>query len=141
MTVAIPKEKLYQVLAECECWSSKQKVSKTMIQSLVGKLLHVANCIQHARKFVTRILATLRYMVDQKQEWTTFSDDFRADVAWFKNYAEQGNGIAIIAPSLHNIYIECDSSLTGGGGETLTPRSTLGGTPPVTLKGTATYIT
>lgn len=116
MTVAIPKEKLQQVLGECQLWSGRRKASKTMIQSLVGKLIHVANCIPHARKFVTRILATLRYMAENNQDWTTISQDFQADVTWFENYAEHANGVALIAPTLNNIYIECDSSLTGGGG-------------------------
>lgn len=116
MTVAIPADKLRQVLTECQLWNNKRSPNKTMIQSLVGKLLHVANCIRHARKFVTRILSTLRYMEAEKQHWTSITPEFKADLSWFQKYAEEGNGIALIAPALHNIYIECDSSLTGGGG-------------------------
>lgn len=120
MTVTIPSKKLHQVLQECQLWSDKGKANQTMIQSLIGKLLHVANCIRHARKFVTRILSTLRYMVSHKQAWTTITPPFRADISWFLKYAEEGNGIALIAPTLNNIYIECDSSLTGGGGNSNT---------------------
>lgn len=90
-----------------------------MIQSLVGKLIHIATCIKHARKFVARILATLRYMTSVNQEWTTINAEFKADVQWFKNYAAVANGIALINPPRNEFYIECDSSLTGGGGVTV----------------------
>lgn len=120
MTVSIPPLKLAQVLDECERWENKKVASKNMIQSLVGKLIHIANCIRHARKFVARILSTLRYMVAAQKIWTSITPNFRADVAWFKNYAELANGIALITPSLSEFAIECDSSLTGGGGNSIT---------------------
>lgn len=116
MLVSIPHEKLIQVQNECTRWISKDRASEHMIQSLVGKLLHVANCINNARKFVTRILSTLRYLKTINRTWTTVGPEFKADVAWFLNYATQANGVALINPPRQPIYIECDSSLTGGGG-------------------------
>lgn len=116
MSVTIPKDKMLQVLHECKLWSNRSRASKTMIQSLVGKLLHIATCIQHARKFVSRILSTLRYMVAESHEWTTLSSEFKLDVKWFHEYASLSNGIELISPPTTYFYIECDSSLTGGGG-------------------------
>lgn len=46
MTVAIPKEKLRQVLQECERWDKRHKASKVMNQSLVGRLLHIEICYE-----------------------------------------------------------------------------------------------
>lgn len=82
--------------------------------------MHLANGVNHARKFVTRILATLRYMTEKDQTWTTISTDFKADVYWFLKYSQQANGITLIKPPLHPVFIESDSSLTGVGGASST---------------------
>lgn len=49
-----------------------------MIQAIAGKLIFISNCVQSGRKFLARILATLRNMGEKK--WTTLSDPFRADI-------------------------------------------------------------
>lgn len=78
MTVAIPPSKLDQVLKECELWLTKKRVRKVMIQSLLGKLIYISNCVAQARKFVARIIATLTDM--GHREWTTISEHFLKDV-------------------------------------------------------------
>lgn len=62
MTIAIPPQKPEEILQECEVWEERSHVNKLMIQSLLGKLVHLSNCIQHGRKFLSRILGTLRAM-------------------------------------------------------------------------------
>lgn len=118
MIISIPQEKLKEVLAICQLWSAKKRASRQMIQSLLGKLIHLVNCVRHARKFTARILETLRYMNTNGKDWTTVNDEFKADIAWFRHYAEQANGVSLFAPVKEKIYIECDSSLTGGGANT-----------------------
>lgn len=62
MSVSIPAQKLEEVLDECTIRETRSHVNKTMIQSLLGKLVHLTNCLQHGWNFLTRILATLRAM-------------------------------------------------------------------------------
>lgn len=114
MTVAVPFEKLRDLLLECKAWSVKKRASKCMIQALAGRMLYVSNCIRPARRFTTRVLATLRAMGDR--EWTTLSPQFHADVAWFYNYAAQENGVFYYVPPKKEVALECDSSLLGAGG-------------------------
>lgn len=116
MYIAIPPDRLEQVLQECHSWMDKKRASRTSIQSLVGKLVHLANCVRHARKFTSRILTTLRNMNYSNREWTNINDDFKADVKWFLAYSQQGNGVSLLTPVKDTIYLECDSSLVGGGG-------------------------
>lgn len=116
MTVAIPPAKLDEIQTECEAWLGRKKANKAMIQSLVGKLSHLSNCVLPGRKFLSRILATLRDMGERK--WTTLNPDFIKDVRWFFLYARSTNGITLYTPSLQQVVIECDSSLEGGGGNT-----------------------
>lgn len=115
MVVSIPQDKMKEVLAICQLWSAKKRASRQMIQSLLGKLIHLANCVRHARKFTARILDTLRYINSSERSWTTLDDEFKADVAWFMYYAAAANGVSLFSPVKETIFIECDSSLTGGG--------------------------
>lgn len=85
-----------------------------MIQSLLGKLIYISNCVAPGRKFVGRILNTLRGMGNK--QWTTISDDFLKDVKWFIAFAESLNKAHIFAPVPQPFFIECDSSLEAGGG-------------------------
>lgn len=95
---------------------AREENIRVMIQSITGKLLHLAHCVKGARKFTARILARLRHMVAQGQNWTTIDTEFLADIRWFGLYASSANGISLINPIKDCIYIECDSSLSGGGG-------------------------
>lgn len=63
---------------------------------------------------MSRILSTLRAMADKN--WTTVTQDFKRDVFWFVKYAESANGILYYSPAKKEIEIQCDLSLTGGGG-------------------------
>lgn len=114
MTVAIPPKKLSEVLQECKKWTGRTRANKKALQSLVGKLVHLANCIPHARKFTGRLLATLRTL--NQRVWTTLTPDARLDISWFLHYAELGNGISLLTYEKEVFEIECDACLQGGGG-------------------------
>lgn len=114
MSITIPTAKLEQAVAECDRWANRSVASKKMIQSLAGRLLYLTNCVRHARKFLVRILATLRGIPDGG--WVTISPDFKLDLAWFSNYAKSANGVYYYTPTRPEVEIQCDSSLLGGGG-------------------------
>lgn len=48
MTIAIPESKLAEVIQECERWLHRKRVTRSMVQSLAGRLAHVAGCVRHA---------------------------------------------------------------------------------------------
>lgn len=114
MTVSIPEVKLHETLKECARWMLRTRANTKMIQSLVGRLIFLANAITPARKFVTRIIGTLKAMPDSG--WVTISNHFRLDLLWFLQYAKQANGVFYYTPEKTYVEIQCDSSLTGGGG-------------------------
>lgn len=116
MSVSIPEAKLREVVQECGTWFQKKRVSKTMVQSLLGKLSHIANCVIPGRKFLARMLGTLRAFEGKK--WTTIDQEFIKDVRWFHQYAASSNGITLYSPSLPTVVIECDAYLEGAGGNT-----------------------
>lgn len=114
MTISIPQPKLDQVVNECSKWACKKRANKKMIQSILGKLIYVSACISQGRKFVSRILQTLRAMGDKN--WTWINQDFRRDIEWFQKYGAMSNGIHLYAIDRPVITIECDSSTEGAGG-------------------------
>lgn len=114
MSVTIPQAKLDETLQECKLWLSRAHATKRMIQQIAGKLLFICNCVHQGRKFMARILAALRDI--GTRQWITIDKEFKADINWFCKYAEQGNGILLCAPKKQQLYIECDSSLHGAGG-------------------------
>lgn len=118
MTVTIPEEKLTEVLLECRTWLKTRSALKKRVQSLAGKLIHLAKCIQPARKFMSRILASLRQAPETG--FTPITAHFKQDVRWFLTYARQTNGVHLIDPQLVPFTLECDSSLEAGGGNSQT---------------------
>lgn len=117
MELSVPQQKINEIYQECDLWVQRKKVTQQQLQSFLGKILHVAACIRHARKFTARMLETLRNMKDRT--WTTIGHEFKADVRWFREYASKANGISIYAPVLDFI-IECDACLSGAGGNSAT---------------------
>lgn len=116
MEVSIPQEKIHELRTECQAWIARTKANKRMLQSLIGKIIHAAGCIRHARKFTSRLLATLRSM--DNKNWTTLTADCKADIRWFLEYASVANGLSLYAPTLNFLIIECDACLSGAGGNT-----------------------
>lgn len=114
MKISIPEDKLRQVIEECSVWLTRTKANKRMIQSIAGRIIYIANCIPPARKFTARILATLSALDDHR--WVTLNDDFKADIRWFVLYAQHSNGVHLFSPDKPILYVQCDSSLFGGGG-------------------------
>lgn len=114
MTITIPQDKLHEILTECQQWMNSDRATKKQMQSLAGKLVHVAKCVRPARKFISRILESLRKAPEYGM--VPVSHHFRQDVRWFLQYSIHANGRHLIQPTLEEIPIECDSSKVGGGG-------------------------
>lgn len=76
--------------------------------------MHMTNCIPHARRFTTRLLATLRAL--HSKLWTTLTPEAKLDITWFLKYSELGNGISLLTSEMNPFEIKCDASLHGGGG-------------------------
>lgn len=114
MSVAVPKRKLDEFIEHCQEWINRKRAHKKALQSLVGRMAYISNCVLPGRKFMSRVLTALRNM--KNREWTTISQDVQLDVKWFIDYARNGNGVSFFNPERKTVHLECDSSLQGGGG-------------------------
>ena len=114
MRVTIPHPKLQEISELCQSWLTKDRASRRNFQSLAGKLNHVSQCIVGARKFMGRILQSLRRT--PKIGSISITDDVRADINWFLQYAHATNGIFMIEPNISVFEIQCDACPRGAGG-------------------------
>jgi hypothetical protein len=112
--MSIPHDKVEEIKALVRTWFTVRSTTLKKLQSLLGKLLHVAQCSHPARLFLNRMLATLRHHAGAHRVW--LDDDFRRDLHWFEAHLSQENGTYMLPLPPHaGTTLECDSSLTGGG--------------------------
>ena len=61
ISVTVPQDKLVEVVTECEAWKLKKTASRRQLQSIAGKLQHIAKCVKPARRLTNHILAAIRF--------------------------------------------------------------------------------
>ena len=113
MSLAIPEEKITQVLSQVSRYASARSMTKKNLQSILGQLIHVAKCVRPARLFVARLLEALRACTGT---YINVNADMRADFRWFQEFCAQLNGKSYVpAPDpAKDIYV--DACLSGIGG-------------------------
>jgi len=116
-TISIPQDKVLEILCLVRDWLGRTSATKHQLQSLLGKLHHIAKCVKPARLFVARMLDTLRSAPDRGR--ILLDDDFRCDVQWFANFLPSYNGRSLMEYAgidTTDITLEVDACLTGIGG-------------------------
>ena len=113
MSITIPQQKLDDLLHEAHLWMDRTHATRQQIQSLAGRLNHVSLCIRPARRFMGRILATLRAAKDELA--VPIDAEFKKDVRWFCEFARATNRRILIEPKLPVLEIECDACPLGAG--------------------------
>lgn len=63
--ITMPDEKIKKFLEHVEWLLKQEQVSKRVIQSLIGKIIHFTACVPAARTFINQILIALRAAHDK----------------------------------------------------------------------------
>ena len=116
-TVAVPAEKLKEIVSIIAAWQTKTRSNKVGLQSLIGTLQFVTKCVRQSRIFLNRLLETLRDMKTSKV--ITLSPSFRKDLRWWSMFIEKFNGVSYIPPAIWDepdVAFSTDSCLHGCGG-------------------------
>ena len=74
MTITLPPEKLIEIMELIHNWTHRVMATIQELWSLMGKLLHVAQCCPPVHLFTNRMLDTL------------LSTEFQKDVTWFQSF-------------------------------------------------------
>ena len=116
-TVAIPDEKLKEIVSMIADWQTKTRTNKVGLQSLIGSLQFVTKCVRQSRTFLNRLLETLRSMKNAKS--IELSAEFKKDLRWWAMFIEEFNGVSFIPPAVWDepdVAFSTDSCLQGCGG-------------------------
>lgn len=114
MTLSLPQDKLAQVHTAVGKALRCRSMSKRHLQSILGKLMHVAKCVKPARLFIARLLEALRSM---RKNFIRVTDDMKCDLIWFQEFSSQWNSVSIIPHDRPgDRYLVVDASGSGIGG-------------------------
>ena len=115
-TLAIPFEKISQIIQKCRETLKMRNISKKGLQSLLGLLLFLHKAVKPARIFVNRLLQTLRENFQKK--FIQVDENMKKDLRWFLRFCQSYNGkTKYVHPPL-SVYekVALDACLTGLGG-------------------------
>ena len=101
-TLSVPKQKLDKIIKLASSMANKKRLSKKNLQSIMGKINHIAKCILPARIFTSRILEVIRTMASTTVEVT---QDLKEDLLWFSNFASEWNGCSKMNLKTHTMTI------------------------------------
>ena len=116
LTLSVPIQRVQETFTLLDQWLNANEMSRKEIQSVVGKLQFLANCVRPGRLFVSRILEFMRGLPDRGRFPVT--DSVKADMRWWKLFLPRYNGISLMAVdhwSLPDEVFACDACLTGCG--------------------------
>lgn len=113
MSISVPNDKLEDIKACVSNALKLRSMTKKHLQSVIGKVIHVAKCIRPARLFVARLLEALRGM---KKKHLKVSKEMKDDLLWFKEFSSEWNGVGLIntRPPDLDIYVDASGSGIGG---------------------------
>ena len=112
MTLSIPPAKVTQTLDQIKKLRRRKVITRRQLQSVIGRIIHVAKCVAPARLFACRLLDTLRGPVQNSYE---VDREIRADLNWFVNYLKDWNGISYVPSPQVSATIYTDACMTGIG--------------------------
>ena len=81
MTIGITQARKSELLVELNKWRFKKYTTRRELESLVGKLQFVSNCVRPGRLFVSRLLTEFKVMIRGKQY--KLSEQARKDIKWW----------------------------------------------------------
>ena len=113
MSLSIPADKVREVLECMERCKSARSLHRKQLQSLIGKLMHLAKCVPPARVFMSRNIEALSDM--KGAHFTRVTPSIRADLEWFTQFAAAWNGKSLIPQGAPYRTIQVDACLTGIG--------------------------
>ena len=111
--LSVPKEKLDDAIGMVNKYLHRRAVTRKQLQSILGKLLHIAKCIKPARLFVARLLEALR---GAPGIFINIDSSMCSDLLWFRDFAVSWNGVSVFTEHIPTREILVDACLTGIGG-------------------------
>ena len=84
MTVGVTPQRKIDVMKELDKWRYKVTCTRQQVESLVGKLQFISNCVKPGRLFVSRLLNEMKKM--RRGRWYPIKNEIRMDIRWWYNW-------------------------------------------------------
>ena len=105
------------ILEELQEWSDRKTCTKKQIQSLIGKLSFVTNCVRLGRVFLARMIDFMASIPQGKT--VKVDEETRKDITWWKYFLPTFDGISMMwlqDTTTPGAIMATDVCLTGAGG-------------------------
>ena len=116
MTLEVSPERKQELMQLINKWLNRKRLRQKQLQSLIGKLSFVTNCVRPGRLFLSRMIDVLKQCY--KDGKNTITQEFMEDLRWWKEFLPQFDGTAILWLQDkwgYDQQLASDASLTGGG--------------------------
>ena len=117
LMLEVTRERKLEVLGELEKWRHKNTCTRRQLESIIGKLQFMSNCIRPGRLFVSRLLSEMKSMRCDLHYLVT--DQMKKDLKWWYLFLPGFQGMSImwlIDVVEVDAEIATDSCMVGAGG-------------------------
>ena len=118
MSVSIPQSKLDEIRNIIQQLLSRKTITRRKLESVIGKLSYIADCIRSARLFIARLLELL-HSVKSKSHHLNLNSEAKKDLVWLLKFMDRFNGRTAILEDdwcSPDEIMASDSTLVGIGG-------------------------
>ena len=116
MTLEVSHDRKLELDSILKKWMHKTTCRKKELQSLIGKLSFVTNCVRAGRLFLARMLDTLRNSTDGQR--IIIDNEMKKDIKWWLEFLPGFSGTSILwllDKWEYDEQLASDASLVGGG--------------------------
>ena len=93
-TIGVTPNRLQELSKELNLWRFKKYTTRCELESLIGKLQFVSNCVKPGRLFVLRLLGEMKRMSRGKTYF--MNEEVRLDTKWWYLFLPQFQGTEIL---------------------------------------------
>ena len=94
MTIEVSSTRKTELIQELKEWRDRKSATKKQIQSIIGKLNFVTNCVKAGRIFLSRLIDSIREQDNHRKILLT--EEFRKDIDWRLEFLPESEGISML---------------------------------------------
>lgn len=94
MVMFVPEDKMCEAKRDLAEWFKKQWFTRHQLESLLGKLQYLANCVRPGRVFIYRMLNMLKKLNNTSRYGLT--QELRKDLSWWWRFMVDFNGVSVM---------------------------------------------
>ena len=96
MTLEVSEHRRVELLSIMKKWTNMKKFNLKQLQSLIGKLSFITNCVRAGRVYLNRLLQVLRSMDPDPRKQINMKPEIVNDLQWWINFLPKFNGLSIL---------------------------------------------